>query len=74
MRFDLLHGNAPRQTPFTENQRSFFLRALWDFLFRYYISERIMCRYSLGVCADADYASKAANRRSVYGAIVFAGF
>ena len=67
MQFGLLHGTAPLRKRFTGRRRSVFLRTLLVLLVSVlHFRERITGIY-LKIFADADYASKAKDRRSVSG-------
>ena len=69
--FDLLRGTVPRQKSFIGKRRWTFLRTLLNWYFRllHYISERDFSKY-LEVFVDADYASKATDRRPVFGGAI----
>ena len=73
MQFGLLHGTVPLRKRFTGRRRSVFLRTLLVLLVSpLYFRERITGIY-LKVFADADYASKATDRRSVSGGAIMCG-
>ena len=73
MQFGLLHGTVPLRKRFTGRRRSVFLRTLLVLLVSVLrFRERITGIY-LKVFADADYASKATDRRSVSGGAIMCG-
>ena len=73
MQFGLLHGTAPLRKRFTGRRRSVFLRTLLVLLVSVlHFRERITGIY-LKVFVDADYASKATERRSVSGGAIMCG-
>ena len=73
MQFGLLHGTVPLRKRFTGRRRSVFLRTLLALLVSVlHFRERITGIY-LKVFADADYASKATDRRSVSGGAIMCG-
>ena len=73
MQFGLLHGTVPLRKRFTRRRRSVFLRTLLVLLVSVlHFRERITGIY-LKVFADADYASKATDRRSVSGGAIMCG-
>ena len=74
MQFGLLHGSTvPLRKRFTGRRRSVFLRTLLVLLVSVlHFRERITGIY-LKVFADADYASKATDRRSVSGGAIMCG-
>ena len=73
MQFGLLHGTVPFRKRFTGRRRSVFLRALLVLLVSVlHFRERITEIY-LKVFADADYVSKATDRRSVSGGAIMCG-
>ena len=70
MQFGLLHGTVPLRKRFTGRRRSVFLRTLLVLpVSVLHFRERITGIY-LKVFADADYASKATERRSVSGGAI----
>ena len=73
MQFGLLHGTVPLRKRFTGRRCSVFLRTLLVFLVSVlHFRERITGIY-LKVFADADYTSKATDRRSVSGGAIMCG-
>ena len=73
MQFGLLHGTVPRQKPFTGRRRLVFLRTLLVLLVSMlHFRERITGIY-LKIFANADYASKATDRRHVSGGAIMCG-
>ena len=73
MQFGLLHGTVPLRKRFTGRRRSVLLRTLLVLLVSVlHFRERITGIY-LKVLADADYASKATDRRSVSGGAIMCG-
>ena len=73
MQFGLLHGTVPLRKRFTGRRRSVFLRTLLVLLVSVlHFRERITGIY-LKLFADADYASKATDMRSVSGGAIMCG-